>query len=225
MTEGFFTSPEDVKNSPDQSAIYATWNPEDMKYKDLNGDNKIDWGDNTAVNPGDKKVIGNDTPRFLYGLSFSGIYKDFDFNLFFQGVGKRDVFIGSMTYFGFQGSKFFTTVHDHNLDYWREDNQDAFFARPYATSEVDKNQQVQSRFIQNGAYLRLKNLQIGYTLPKHLLQNTGIDRLRFYFSGENLLTFTKLMDGIDPEATGGNYGDGKSYPMSLVCSFGVNVSF
>ena len=225
VTEGFFTSPEDVKNSPDQSAIYATWNPGDMKYKDLNGDNKIDWGDNTAVNPGDKKVIGNDTPRFLYGLSFSGIYKDFDFNLFFQGVGKRDVFIGSMTYFGFQGSKFFTTVHDHNLDYWREDNQDAFFARPYATSEVDKNQQVQSRFIQNGAYLRLKNLQIGYTLPKHLLQNTGIDRLRFYFSGENLLTFTKLMDGIDPEATGGNYGDGKSYPMSLVCSFGVNVSF
>lgn len=214
-----------LKNSPNQSAIYATWNPGDMKYKDLNGDNKIDWGDNTAVNPGDKKVIGNNTPRFLYGLSFSGVYKDFDFNIFFQGVGKRDVFIGSMTYFGFQGNKYFDNVHEHNMDYWTEDNQDAFFARPYATAEVDKNQQVQSRFIQNGAYLRLKNLQIGYTLPKHILQNVGIDRLRFYFSGENLLTFTKLMDGIDPETTGGNWGDGKSYPMSLVCSFGVNVSF
>ena len=157
--------------------------------------------------------------------AYFGVYKDFDFNIFFQGVGKRDVFIGSMTYFGFQGNKYFDNVHEHNMDYWTEDNQDAFFARPYATAEVDKNQQVQSRFIQNGAYLRLKNLQIGYTLPKHILQNVGIDRLRFYFSGENLLTFTKLMDGIDPETTGGNWGDGKSYPMSLVCSFGVNVSF
>lgn len=225
VTEGFFTSSEDVKNSPDQSALYASWNPGDMKYKDLNNDGKIDWGDNTVLNPGDKKVIGNDTPRFLYGLTFSGVYKNFDFNVFFQGVGKRDVFIGSMTYFGFQGSKFFTTVHDHNLDYWREDNQDAFFARPYATGEVDKNQQIQSRFIQNGAYLRLKNLQIGYTLPMHLLQNYGIEKIRFYLSGENLLTFTKLMDGIDPEATGGSYGDAKAYPMSLVCSFGVNISF
>lgn len=111
------------------------------------------------------------------------------------------------------------------MNYWTEDNTNAFFARPYATGEVSKNQQTQSRFIQNGAYLRLKNLQLGYTLPKTLLQGVGIEKLRFYFSGENLLTFSKLIDGIDPEGTVGSWGDGKSYPMSLVCSFGVNLTF
>ena len=225
VTDGFFTSEEDVKKSPDQSAIHAKWNPGDMKYIDLNKDGKIDWGDNTINNPGDKKVLGNNTPRFLYGLMFAGQYKDFDFSVFFQGVGKRDVFIGSTTYFGFQGNKYFDNVHEHNMDYWREDNKDAFFARPYSTGEVSKNQQVQSRFIQNGAYLRLKNLQLGYTLPSELLQGVGIDKLRFYFSGENLLTFTKLMDGVDPEGTSGAWGDAKSYPLSLVCSFGVNLTF
>lgn len=224
-TDRFFTSADDVKNSPDQSAIHAKWNPGDIKYKDLNNDGKINWGDNTASDPGDKKVIGNNTPRFLYGLMFAGQYKDFDFSVFFQGVGKRDVFIGSTTYFGFQGNKYFDNVHEHNMDYWTEDHTDAFFARPYATGEVSKNQQVQSRFIQNGAYLRLKNLQLGYTLPKTLLQGVGIEKLRFYFSGENLLTFSKLIDGIDPEGTVGEWGDGKSYPMSLVCSFGVNLTF
>ena len=82
-----------------------------MKYIDLNKDGKIDWGDNTINNPGDKKVLGNNTPRFLYGLMFAGQYKDFDFSVFFQGVGKRDVFIGSTTYFGFQGNKYFDNVH------------------------------------------------------------------------------------------------------------------
>lgn len=224
-TDRFFTSEDDVKNSPNQSAIHAKWNPGDIKYKDLNNDNKIDWGDNTASNPGDKKVIGNNTPRFLYGLMFTGQFKDFDFSVFFQGVGKRDVFIGSTTYFGFQGNKYFDNVHEHNMDYWTENNTNTFFARPYATSEVDKNQQIQSRFIQNAAYLRLKNLQLGYTLPSTMLQGVGIEKLRFYFSGENLLTFSKLIDGIDPEATVGSWGDAKAYPMSLVCSFGINLTF
>lgn len=224
-TDRLFTSEEDVKQAADQSALYAVWKPGDMKYKDLNNDGIIDWGDNTVDNPGDKKVIGNNTPRYMYGLSFSGMYKNFDFNVFFQGIGKRDVFVGATTYFGFQSSKFFTNVFKQNLDYWTEGNPNAFFARPYATSEVNKNQQTQSRFLQNGAYLRLKNLQIGYTVPGAILSAVGIERLRFYVSGENLLTFTKLMDGVDPECTQGHYGDAKSYPASLVCSFGLNLTF
>ena len=224
-TDGFFRDDADVKGSAGQSALYAKWSAGDIKYKDLNGDKKIDWGDGTADNPGDKKIIGNSTPRFLYGLNLSANYKDFDFSMFWQGVGKRDVFIGSTSYFGFQNNKFFTNVYEHNLDYWTEENTGAFFAKPYATGEVDKNQQIQSRFLQNAAYLRLKNLQIGYSLPRALLQKVKIDRLRFYVSGENLLTFTKLVDGIDPECTEGEWGDAKSYPASLVCSFGLNLTF
>ena len=224
-TADLFKDENDIKNSPDQSAIYAKWSPGDIKYKDLNNDGKINWGDGSVNNPGDKKIIGNKTPRFQYGLSLSGVYKDFDFSMFWQGVAKRDVFIGATTYFGFQSSKFFTNVYKHNLDYWREDNPNAFFAKPYATGEVNKNQQVQSRYLQNAAYLRLKNIQIGYTVPQSLLRKISIEKLRFYVSGDNLLTFTKLVSGIDPETTEGNWGNAKSYPVSLVGSFGLSLTF
>ncbi len=111
------------------------------------------------------------------------------------------------------------------MDYWTEENTDAYWARPYFANGEDKNHQTQTRYLQNGAYLRLKSLQLGYTLPISLTQKVKIQNLRIYLSGENLLTFTKLISVFDPELTGGLYGSGTMYPLQKVLSVGLNVTF
>lgn len=224
-TAGFFTSDEEVKNWADQSDIYSKWGKGDIKYVDLNHDGKINWGEDTKKNSGDKKVIGNSTPRFLFGLNTTIRYKDFDFGMLWQGVAKRDVALGSTLFWGFQQNKFFSNAFEHTLDYWKEDNQNAYYPRPYMSGENTKNQQIQTKYLQNAAYVRLKNLQIGYNVPTTFTNKIKLDRLRIYLSGENLLTFSPLISGIDPEATGGVYGDGKNYPLSRVISVGLNVVF
>ena len=224
-TAGFFTSDEEVKNWADQSDIYSKWGKGDIKYVDLNHDGKINWGDDTKKNSGDKKVIGNSTPRFLFGLNTTIRYKDFDFGMLWQGVAKRDVALGSTLFWGFQSNKVFSNAFEHTLDYWKEDNQNAYYPRPYMSGENTKNQQIQTKYLQNAAYVRLKNLQIGYNVPTTFTNKIKLERLRIYLSGENLLTFSPLISGIDPEATGGVYGDGKNYPLSRVISVGLNVVF
>src|SRR5690606_34223380 len=109
-------------------------------------------------------------------------------------------------------------------DYWTTENTDAYWPRPYLDKGV-KNHQEQTRYLQSGAYLRLKTVQVGYTLPSALTQKVHVKNLRVYVSGENLMTFTKLIKVFDPEATGGKSGSGQIYPLQKLVSTGISVTF
>ena len=220
-TYGLFQSEEEIANAPSQSKISANWFPGDVRYVDLDGNGVIDWGDNTVSNPGDRRIIGNTTPRYSYGLNLQADYKGWDLGIFFQGVGKRDSWISSNMFWGLTGGQWQSTVLTSHLDRWTEDNPDGYFPRYYLNSNGDKNMQTQTGYLQNAAYLRLKNLQLGYSIPKKLLGKAGIERLRFYVSVDNLFTISSMPDGIDPEFSA---SDGKVYPLQRTWSVGLNLT-
>lgn len=233
---------ENGKLLVDQSKIHANWYPGDVKYEDLNGDGEITPGNSTVEEPGDKRIIGNTTPRFRYGINLSTGYEfekagRLDLSLFFEGVAKRDLFMSNSFFFWGTGvgNSFATSVYDNkwHMDFYRDETTDSrlleymgeninsYFPRPYDNAEGNKNFQTNTKYLLNGAYLRLKNLQLAYTLPKHLISKAGITNCRVYFSGENMFVLSALPSYIDPEAVGG----GRMYPQQAVYSFGVNVSF
>jgi TonB-linked SusC/RagA family outer membrane protein len=222
QTAGLFQSAQDVTSSPNQQKIFGgQWTAGDVKYKDINNDGVIDFGNNTLSNHGDSKVIGNSTPQYTYGLSFGGSYKNFDASIFLQGVAKRDVWIGSNMYWGIVGGEWQSTVMTQNLDRWTPSTPNGFFPKYYMTGEMNKNMQVQTRYLQNAAYLRVKNIQLGYTLPSSFISRIGLQKLRFYLSADNVATFTKLQKSIDPELA---VNDGKIYPVQRIFSAGLNVT-
>src|SRR5690606_25125059 len=225
VTEGLFQSDEEASEWVDQSQLYSVWGAGDVKYKDLNGDGRITRSNQTLDDPGDMKVIGNSTPRFMYGINANVNYKSFDLTMFWQGVGKRDLWMANQNFFGFRSSWTSTIIQAHSLDYWSPENPDAYFARPYLTAENLKNQQVQTRYLQDASYIRLKNLQLGYSLPQSLLSKLKIEYLRVYLSGENLLTFSNIMESFDPEANVRASGANLVYPLSRTYSAGLNITF
>ncbi len=221
-TVGLFESNTQAQ-SVDQSYFSAdVLRAGDVYYKDISGDNKINIGTNTVDNPGDKSIIGNSIPRMSFGLSLNAAWKGFDMNMLCQGIGKRDLWLNSPIFWGAGGIYWFTAYEEH-MDYWTEDNPDAYWFRPYM-DKGNKNKQVQTRYLQNGAYIRLKTIQLGYTLPPSVTHKAMIQNMRVYVSGENLLTFTKLMKAFDPEATGGT-SSGYIYPLQKVLSAGLSVTF
>jgi hypothetical protein len=223
-TTGLFKSDEEAQ-AADQSYLSAEpWRAGDVQYTDLNKDGKIDKGSNTLADHGDLSIIGNSTPRYAYSFYLSSSWKGFDFNMLWQGIGKRDLALDGTLFWGTAGGEWWSVGLKEHMDYWTEDNRDAYWPRPYM-DKCAKNHQVQSRYLQNGAYLRLKSLQVGYTLPTKFTQKALVKNLRIYFSGENLYTYTKLITIFDPEATGGQYGSGTMYPLQKVLSFGVNLTF
>lgn len=217
VTEGIFQNEEEVANHVSQSEIYGgEWYPGDVKYKNLDGDDKISYGKNTVDNPGDRKIIGNSEPRYCYGIKADAQWKSFDLSIFFQGVGKKDVELGGNQFWGF-GSEWHVPFL-HTLDCWTEENRNAYFPRS-TYDNVTGNRQTQTRYLQDASYLRLKNLTIGYTLPKSLLEKWKIDNVRIYMSGQNLLTFDHLFDIYDPETVSIS-----SYPLQKSISFGLNIT-
>lgn len=219
-TEGFFQTEEDVKNHADQSKLGSNWKPGDIMYKDLNGDKKINEGDNTLDNYGDLKVIGNETPRYQYGITANMTYKDFYLNIFFQGVGKRDYWPSAQPFWPVS-TQYYNTQTWFTTDSWSEDNRDAYFARPIARDT--KNQQKQTKYLQDASYCRLKNLSVGYNLPQQWLKNIYVSRATVYVSGENLFEFSQIKGAYDPESAG---KDGAMmYPFQRTYSIGVNVTF
>lgn len=213
-----------------QDVLGNNWQAGDIMYKDVNGDGAVDNGANTITDHGDLVVIGNTTPRYNFGIDLTAEWKGIDVRIFLQGVGKRDYFQRSKYFFGSRGwDKWGTMVLVPHLDYFRDDpedplgvNMDAYYPRPYFLTE--KNVQVQTRYLQNAAYCRLKNVQIGYTIPRKYTGKIGISNLRIYLSGENLATITKMTRLFDPETIGSN-DQGNVYPLTKTYSVGLSVTF
>ena len=215
----------------------------DIKYEDLDGNGKVDSGNGTIDNHGDLIRIGNTTPRYEYSLRVGAAWKGFDAEMLLQGVGKRDAWLTSSVIIPhFAGAQM--AIFSDQLDYYTPDNTDAKFPRPYighssgranglSSSHGGNNFYPQTKYLANLAYLRLKNLTIGYTIPAKITQKANIQKARVYFSGENLLTFDHLDGAMDPEALGGwNTTSGidvsmagRSTPFNRTLSFGVQVTF
>ncbi|RQP13583.1 MAG: SusC/RagA family TonB-linked outer membrane protein, partial [Parapedobacter sp.] len=222
-TVGLFQNEAEIERAASQERLSgAQWKPGDVHYADINGDGIIDWGNNTLENPGDRRIIGNSTPRFAYSLTGDVQWKGFDASIFLQGIGKRDVWIGSNYFWGINGDEWQSSVFDVHLDRWTPETPNGYFPRYYLNGEMGKNMNAQTRYLQNAAYLRIKNLQVGYSLPKTLLNSIKFDKVRLYVSIENLATFTKLIKTMDPELS---ISDAKIYPLQRFYSFGINVGF
>lgn len=211
------------------------WMPGDVKYVDLDGNNKINNGTNRVGDMGDMTVIGNTTPRYQYTINGSISWKGLSLSLMFQGVGKRDWCPAMNTsYFWGSGAYAQVTVFKEHLDYWTPENPDAYYPNPYTAGNQAvgkfraKTSQKSDRYMQSAAYCRLKNMTISYDLPKAWIEKIHLTKAQVFFSGENLLTFTKLSSIFDPEGlfTQNSYGNaleqaGKNYPMTRVFSVGV----
>tara|TARA_R110002050_G_scaffold63313_3_gene138436 strand:- start:510 stop:3779 length:3270 start_codon:yes stop_codon:yes gene_type:complete len=221
-TVGIFQSQEEVDNAPDQSRLGANWRAGDIQYADLNGDGIISTGNGTLSDPGDRKIIGNDTPRLSFGLNNNLQWKNFTLNLFFQGIWKRDHWptSGNWTwFFPFNAGhveKYFIT------DSWSEDNRDAYFAAPHISTNDKKNIQTQSRFLQNAGYIRLKNANLGYNLPQNWMETIGFQNANIYFSGMNLWEYSPIRKPLDPESI---YAGAIEYPMQRVYTLGARITF
>jgi len=240
-TAGIYQTDAEAAAGPDQTLFWPTWGAGDIHYQDIDGDNKITRGTYTADNSGDYSVIGNNTPRYLFGLSGGMEWKGFDFSMFWQGVLKRDYAFseGDMTFFGFNGHQWwgmniFYKGNDSNIDYWRPANEtnmlgpntDAYYAKPYLSQQDYKNKKVQTRFMQNASYLRLKTITLGYTIPENISKKVAVSNARIFLSGENLITLTPLTKLLDPEAlTTIGWGVGKVHFLRKVYAVGLNVTF
>ena len=219
----------------DQSPLGNQWAAGDIMYADLNGDGKINNGSNALDDMGDMKKIGNSTPRFMTGVNIDAAWKGIDLQIFFQGVLKRDWWPGdtNMTFWGVTDGEWWSMAMKEHLDYFRTsdnalgENLNAYYPRPVFNT---KNNKTQTRYLQNAAYMRLKNLQIGYTFPKQIVSKIGLQNLRIYVSGENLFTLTGLSNTMDPETCGAGYqsnsqANGTVYPLSKTYAFGLSVNF
>lgn len=210
--------------------------PGDILFKDLNGNGKIDAsGDDTAKNPGDRKIIGNNSRRFPYSITAGLGWKGFDLSLFFQGVGKRDLIVG-----GSSPAMFLAWPHTnvdnpdaaamvlaHHLDYWTPENRDAYYPRLGNQQGINQgtdsfNRRTQTKYMMNGAYIKLKNITVSYTFPSEWLAKTKVIRsFKVFFSGEDLWTKHHLYEGMDPEQT---MSINELYPFMKKCSFGINMT-
>ena len=210
----------------DQSSLGSGWTAGDIMYADLDGDKKVNSGQYTLADHGDLRIIGNSTPRYNFGLNLDAAWKGFDIKVFFQGTLKRDYAAGGAVFWGAVGTgKWQATGFKFHEDYWREDNQNAYY--PRANWSGGRDTYTQTRYLQNAAYCRLKNLTLGYTIPRTITQRFYVERLRLFVSAENLFTITNFTEAGDPELIGAGYNGeiGKTYPLSKTFSFGLSVTF
>ncbi|MBR4755731.1 MAG: TonB-dependent receptor [Bacteroidales bacterium] len=206
------------------------WGAGDLMYKDLDGDGKVTIGSYTLDDHGDLKIIGNSTPRYNFGLTLDAAWRGFDMRAYLQGVGKRDYWCSGPYMFGTCGGMWQSAAFEEHWDFWRPEgdeygaNLDAYYPKPTFNGN-EKNQNVSTRYLQDASYIRLKNLQVGYTLPSRWTSHAGMSSVRVYASGENLFTLTRMTKVFDPETIGGDWGDGKVYPLMKTYSVGVNINF
>lgn len=233
-TAGYYTADDfdDLTNFVLKDGVTSlngyTAKPGDVKFVNLDdSDEVINTGENTVHEPGDRKIIGNSSARYQYGINANVGWKAFDLSILMQGTGKRDAWIRNDLMFG--PSLHYVGVYEDNLDYWKPAdrangdysavNANAFLPRIYGENENrESNYRVQTKYLSNASYLRLKNVTLSYTVPKQLLSRVGIGSGKIFFSGENMLTFSSLTKGIDPERLGWGY------PFYATYSFGINLT-
>ncbi|MEJ5144510.1 SusC/RagA family TonB-linked outer membrane protein [Sphingobacterium sp. MYb388] len=209
VSEGYFQSADEIKTHATQ---FGTLAPGDLKYKDQNGDN--------VINESDKTIIGSTIPRYTYSLNSNFSYKGIDFSFLLQGVGKADGYlygagIQPFTTTGAIGG----TIREDNKDRWTPDHTNAKY--PRLAFGQNNNQQASQFWMKNASYLRLKNVQLGYTFRGQSLKSIGVSRLRLFVNGSNLFSIDKFWDGYDVEAP---IGYGNFYPQVKVYSFGLDVT-
>ena len=223
--------------------------PGDVKYVDQNGDGVVDKGNFTKDDHGDLIKIGNTTPRYEYSVRLGADFKGFDLSIMFQGVGKRQYWgIGNVAIANFH----YDNLFDYQTDYWRPDNTDAFYPRPFAsnlrnyipnTRNIGRlltpsgimnmrginNLVPQTRYLQNLAYLRFKDLTFGYTIPAHLSQKYKMEKLRIYFAAYNIWEWTKSFTPVDPESSINSHSYfsfwGTNLPQTRSFSLGLQLTF
>lgn len=233
-TEGLFQSWEEIANSAlpvGAQSAQVTGNkgdisPGDWKFKDQNNDGVIDSGDYT--------ILGDPFPHFTYGFNYNLEWKGFDFSMFWQGVGQRTQFLRGEMVEPFHAG-YSNVIYKHQLDFWTPTNTDARWPRlAEQGSNADANNwgRPGDFFMLNAAYLRLKNLVIGYTLPKKWTSAIGLGKVRIYVNGQDLFTFSNN-DFIDPEAsdrdangnTSGGSASGRQYLPTKYYGFGFDIEF
>lgn len=221
-----------------QNSSNFLFGPGDVKFKDINGDGELNNGSTSLSDHGDLERIGNSNPNYEYGFRLGADYKGFDLSVFFQGVGSRQVWgDGFLAIPGYQASDgaMPAAIADN---YWTPTSTDAFYPAAYnnAASNTTNNMQVQDRYLLNMAYLRLKNLTIGYSVSQSLLKKVGVNSFRVYGALENFITWDHLRGlPIDPEAINGysmwnttNYNLGRTgigIPAFKSISVGIQLNF
>ncbi|WP_229364462.1 SusC/RagA family TonB-linked outer membrane protein [Fibrella aestuarina] len=218
QTAGYFQSADEVKAAAFQDNRTGAG---DVKYVDQNGDGRLTWGKGTVADRGDLILIGTTQPRYLFGVTLGAQWKGFDLTVFLQGVGKRNYAPTQESIAPLMVTwKQPLAIHS---DYWTPENPNALFPRPFVAAT--HNYVPSDKWVLNASYMRLKNLQFGYTLPITLTQKVGINQARFFFSGQDLLTVSglgKFQGYYDPEMRDGVEND---YPFFATASIGLNVSF
>lgn len=190
----------------------------DIKYLDLNGDGKINVGDGNLANPGDLVMLGTTDPRYNFGVNLGCEWKGIDFSAVFQGVGKRAFVINDVGVMPLKESwRMPNAIH---RDYWTPENTDAYWPRLYRNGT--HNFLTSDKWVQNGAYIRLKNIQLGYTLPKSIINKVKLDKVRVYLSGQDLWENSNVLSILDPETPSNS---DFVYPFFRVVSCGININF
>ena len=228
-----------------QAALGSKWTAGDIMYANIDGKPGVTEGARTIDDHGDLKVIGNSTPRYFFGINLSADWKGFDMRCFFQGVMKRDYFQNTGHFWGVYSGVWRSRGFKAHEDYFRAEpiglagneipaNLDAYYPRPIINgNNISMNHYTQSRYLLNAAYIRLKNVQLGYTLPASWMQKVGLTKCRIFVSGENLWTGTNLTKLFDPETINGGstntgnpqtYMSGNAYPLSKTWSFGLSLT-
>ncbi|WP_176146203.1 SusC/RagA family TonB-linked outer membrane protein [Parapedobacter luteus] len=243
VNDGYFGSEAEIAAYPiDYSFIrYSNTNkplPGDIKFKDLNGDGRIDRGANTLADPGDQTIVGNTEPRYAFGINGSLDHRGVFLTFFFQGIGRQDWWPGREgSLFWGQYNRPYNWMPQDVLDNrWSEENPNAYFPRfrgYLAQNASGSLAMVQSKYMQNAAYIRLKNVSLGYKFSERLTNRLGMSALTMFVTGQNLWTWTPLhrhvktmdpevIDGSDPEVNRTS-GNGLSYPMLKTYTVGISV--
>lgn len=209
-TDGYFQTSKEAQEAP--AFNRAIQDAGDIRYIDQDGDGKISA-------PNDLVYLGTTQPRYEFSFHLGGSWKSIDFSALFQGVGKRNFYLDGEVFQPFRDS-WSNYSYTYFSDYWTPENPNALLPRLYARTK--HNYQYSSHWLQNAAYIRLKNLQVGYTLNPEWTRKVKIEKLRVYFNGENMFEFSKMFRYFDPEL---NKVAGYMYPIMRNYSLGVNVVF
>lgn len=247
-TAGFFIDAADIASSAKQNpqmraSPTGLWFPGDIKLSDLNKDGLINVGEDKAGKSGDRRIIGNSAARYLFGLNLGADWNNFSLSVFLQGVGKQQWYPSTEAemFWGQYNRPYNNIPIFHLGNMWTPENTNAYFPRTMSRAASNATTRTlgvaQTRYLQNVAYVRMKNIQIGYNLPSYWTKRIGAQSVRIYFSGENLFTYSPMYRVVkntidvenavrsDRDTNSGNSGDGYNYPMLKSYSFGVNLGF